>query len=115
MFLEEIPHGGFQAAETEIKISFFRHRAGKGIERGITLLGQKVHLHASGIAETEKLRSLVKGFPRGVIQRAAHHPVTPGAQHFGQLGMATADEQGDMRRYHLLTEKRREQVSLKMI
>jgi len=115
MLFQKVADGGLQAAEAEIKIPLFRHRPGELMTCGIPLLGEAVHLHATGISETEKLCRFVKGLPGGIVQRATEHSVSPGTLHLGQFRMPAAHEQRDVGWDFLRPEEGREKMPLEMV
>ena len=81
----------------------------------VSFLRETIDLRAARIAESEDLCDLVKGFPGGVVQRAAKQAVAPVAFHIEEKGVPAANDQGHMCGDDAFTEERREQVTLEVI
>lgn len=97
VLLEEVADGRFEPAETEIVVGVVEQRTGEIVRGGIAFGGQSIDVRAAGVGQAEELGGFVETLAGGIVERGAEEPVAEFAFDVDQHGMATADDQGDVR------------------
>ncbi len=92
-------HGGFQSAETEIKIAAVQHRARQLVDAGATGVGKFCKRRATRITQTQQLGALVECFTRCIVYCFAQQFISPYAIHAHQLGVSARNKEGYEREF----------------
>lgn len=97
VFFEEVAHGGFEAAKTEVVVVFLQHRTRKGEGVGVSFGGQSIYFWAAGVGEADEFGGFVEAFAGGIIKRVSQHFVAKWRIDAHEQGVSSADNQGDVR------------------
>lgn len=112
---DHVPHRGLEAREREVAAGAPLHRPGQVEPRRVAAARRALDRGPARIAEAEKLRHLVEGFPRRIVDGRAETDVVADAAHDEKLAMAAGDEEKQVGELDAVRQARGERVPLEVI